>query len=273
MPCPVLDIRPFLQQKSLCRRRHPKQKLLSPRGQHSLLHHPQLDVHNLLELLLSQRMKYHHLIQAVHEFRRELPLRCFQRGSLQFRVQPVFTFVLRLHKSHPSRHQLRDFSSAQVRREKNYCLRQVHAPVVPQRQRRLVQDSQQELPQRVRRLLDLVKQQKTQHQLFGVIFRQFFLRDQRVRLPVPQIARRRSDQLGDLMGVLEFSTIYLDHRAWISKQDFRSCFHDPRFARTRRPKEQIIPHRPPNGSHLCEIHLEHINERADCFLLAHDFIP
>ncbi len=96
-------------------------------------------------------------------------------------------------------------------------MREVHAPVVPQGQRGLVQHSQQQLPQRVRRLLDLVKQQKTQHQLSGVIFSQFLLRDQRVRLPVPQISRRRPDQLGDLMRVLKFRTIDLDEGARVTK--------------------------------------------------------
>jgi hypothetical protein len=38
-----------MQQKSLRRRRHPKQKLLPSRDQYSLLHHPRLDLHDLLE--------------------------------------------------------------------------------------------------------------------------------------------------------------------------------------------------------------------------------
>jgi hypothetical protein len=38
----------------------------------------------------------------------------------------------------------------------------IHAPVITQRQRRFIQDSEQQLPKGITRLLDLVKEQKTQ---------------------------------------------------------------------------------------------------------------
>jgi hypothetical protein len=109
-------------------------------------------------------------------------------------------------------------------------VRQVHTPVVAERQRSLVHDSQHQLPQRVRRLLDFVKQQKTQLQFLGVMLGEFFLSDERVRLTVSQVAWRRADQFGDFVRVLEFRAVHLDHRARVSKQDFRCRLHNPRLA-------------------------------------------
>ena len=165
---PYLRSVPSCSRNLLAGRRHAEQKLAAPRVQHALLHHAQLDLQNLLQLLMPQRMKHHHLVQPVHELRRKLLLRRFLRRSLHFHVQSVFHLVLRLHEAHAAGHQFRDLSAAQVRRQENHGLRQIHAPVVSQRQRRLIQNSQQQLPQRVRRLLDFIEQQETQLQIFSV---------------------------------------------------------------------------------------------------------
>ncbi len=114
----------------------------------------------------------------------------------------------------------------------------------PKRQRRLVQNPQQQLPQRIAGLLDLVEQQKADLQLLGVVLRQRFLRDQGMRLAVPQISRRRTNQFRNLMRVLKLRAIHFDYRARIAKQHFRRRFHHPRLPRSGRTEEQQIPHRP-----------------------------
>src|SRR6266478_9047403 len=73
--------------------------------------------------------------------------------------------------------------------------------------------------------------------------RQSLLRNQRMRLPMPQISRRRANQLGNLMGVLKLRAIHLDHRAGVSKENLGSRFHDARLARTGRPEKQQISYR------------------------------
>ena len=94
----------------------------------------------------------------------------------------------------------------------------IHAAVVAERERGFVQNSQQQLPQRVGGFLDFVKQQEADLQLLGVILRERLLRDQRMRFAVPQISRRRADQLGDFVRVLEFGAVDFDHRARIAEQ-------------------------------------------------------
>ena len=106
-----------------------------------------------------------------------------------------------------------------------------------------------------------------------MILRERFLRDQRMRLAVPQISRRRADQLRDFVRVLEFGAVHFDHRARIAEQHFGRSFDHARLARARRPKEQQIPHRPsrrvqPRAKHLVQIH-----HRLHRFVLPHNLAP
>jgi hypothetical protein len=173
-------------------------------------------------------------------------------------------------KSHAARHQLRDLAAAQVRRHEDHRLRQIHAPVVPERERRLVQNPQQQLPQRIGRLFDFVKQQEADLQLLGVILRERLLRDQRMRLAVPEISRRRADQLGNLVRVLELGAINLEHRARIAEQHFRRGFDDARLPRPGGSEEQQVAHGTsrrvqPGAKHLVQIH-----HRLHRFVLPYD---
>src|SRR6202041_3034170 len=228
------------------RLRYAEQESSLCRLQHALLHHPQLDFQNLFQLCRTQRMEHHGLVNAVHEFRREFPLGGFRSSLLYFLVEPYLGLrALQRRKSQPAGHQLGDFHAAQVRGHENHRLRQIHSPVVAQRQSSLVQNPQQQLPQGIRSLLDLVKQQERNLQLLGVVLREGFLRDQRMRFAVPQISRRRPNQFRDFVRVLKFRAIHLDHRARISKQTLGGSFDDARLARARRPQEQQIPYRTP----------------------------
>src|SRR5882757_5649740 len=160
VPGAVTLIRAFFQQEVAPRGGHAKQELTLGGLQNALLHLPQLNVQHFFQLFTSQRMENDRFIQPVHEFGREFATRGFYRGSLHLLVQPGCRSITRLHKTHSTVHQLRDFPAAEIGSEKNYRLRQVHSPVVAQRQGRLIQDPQQQLPQRVRSLLDFVEKQK-----------------------------------------------------------------------------------------------------------------
>src|SRR5712692_1425975 len=80
-----------------------------------------------------------------------------------------------------------------------------------------------------------------------------------MRLPVAQIPRRRANQLGDLVRMLELGAVYLDHRPRVPKQDLRRRFHNARLARAGGAQEQQVAHRPsrwthPGGEDLVEVH-------------------
>ena len=58
---------------------------------------------------------------------------------------------------------------------------------------------------------------------------QRLLREQRVRLAVAQVARRRADQLGNFMLVLKLGAINLDAGVGIAEQSFRHGLHHAGF--------------------------------------------
>ena len=47
---------------------------------------------------------------------------------------------------------------------------------------------------------------------------------------MPQISGWRTNQLGNLVTMLKFRTVYFDHRTNIAKQNFSRSFHNPGFA-------------------------------------------
>ena len=79
--------------------------------------------------------------------------------------------------------------------------------------------------------------------LFGVVLVEHFLAEQGMRLAMPQISGRRTDQFRDLVAVLKLGAIDLDDGARIAHQALRSGFHQPRFAGTGRSQEQKISYR------------------------------
>ncbi len=129
----------------------------------------------------------------------------------------------------------------------------------PKRKSRLVENAEQQLPERVAGLLDLVEQEDRKLQLFGVPLVQRFLGQQGVRFPVPEVARRRPDQLGDLVRMLKLRAIDLDARARVAEQRLGQSLDDPGFPRTRRSQEQEVAHRAsrrvqPGQEHLVDFY-------------------
>src|SRR6266853_4737553 len=148
--------------------RDSKQKGACCRVQHALLYLPEFNVKHFVKLRALQRMKHDHLVQTVHELRRELPSCCLHRSPLHLLMQSGCGLVLRLDESHPSVHQIGDLAASQVRGQEDHCLRQIHSPVIAQRQRCFIEHSEQQLPQRVAGFLNFVKQQKAQFEPFAM---------------------------------------------------------------------------------------------------------
>src|SRR5262249_10267032 len=110
--------------------------------------------------------------------------------------------------------------------------------VVAQRQGGLVEDAQQKLPERVRGLFDLVEEYEGQLLRRGLEAVDVLLREQRLGLAVPQIARRRADQLRDFMRMLKLGAVDFDHRIRVAEEDFGRGLDRSRLARPGRPQEQ-----------------------------------
>src|SRR5438067_11971099 len=91
-----------------------------------------------------------------------------------------------------------------------------------------------------------------------------------MRLAMTQVSGRRADQLGNLMAVLEFGTVDLDHRARVLEQHLGRSFHDPGFTRTRRSQEQKVPDGPSGRVHPRQVHLVDVNDLLDRLILPYD---
>jgi len=167
----------------------------------------------------------------------------FHRRTFHLLVQAAGRYVGRLDETHATLHELGNLTATQVGGQKDDRLGEIHLTVITQGQRGLVQHSQQQLPQRIAGLFDLVEEQETELQLVGMAGRQGFLRNQRMCLSMPQISRGRADQLGNLMRMLKFRAINLDHRTGFAKENLGSRFHNARLSRAGWPEKQKIPYR------------------------------
>src|SRR6267143_497374 len=90
-------------------------------------------------------------------------------------------------------------------------------------------------------------------------------------LAVAQVSWRKPHQFCDLMGMLEFSAVHLDHRAGVPKEDFRGGLDDPRLPGPRRAEEQEAPYGAPWRVQAGSKDLVQIDHRLQCFSLADDF--
>ena len=94
-------------------------------------------------------------------------------------------------------------AAAEVAREEDQASLEVDERIVSQPENALVENSEQQPRERCGRFLDLVEQHQRQAAFLGGGHIQLLLAEQRCRLAVAQVTRRRSDQLGHL--VLEAS--------------------------------------------------------------------
>src|ERR1700732_4779245 len=85
-----------------------------------------------------------------------------------------------------------------------------------------------------------------------------------------EISRRRPDQLGYLMTVLELSTVNLDNRTRILEQRLGRRLYGAGFTRPRGAEKEKVSNGPDGSSHAAEIHLINADNLPNCFLLSDD---
>ncbi len=227
----------------------------------------------LLEVFAAEHAEHNDLIDAVHELGRKLAACRFHRRTIDFLIELGIHLRGGLRKSQGAVDHLVHLGSAQVRGHHDDALRQIDAAIVAQSQRRLVENAQQQLPQGVRGLLDLVEQQDRELQLLGVPLVERFLRQQRMSLTMAEIARRRANQLGDLVRVLELRAVNLDASMGVTEKRLGHGFHHTRLAGAGRPQKQKISHRPTRRIQPGEKHLIDLGDLFHGRILADDLPP
>ena len=120
-------------------------------------------------------------------------------------------------------------------------------------------------------LLDLVEQQDGELELLGVPLVERLLGEQGVGLAVAEVSRRRADQLGDLVGVLELGAVDLDAGARIAEQGLGHGFDHAGFARTGGPKKKKIADRTSGRVQARQKHLVDLGHLFNGGILADNF--
>src|SRR5215831_16021669 len=126
------------------------------------------------------------------------------------------------------------------------------------------------MPECVAGLFDLIEEDQAHFDFFGVVMVQRFLTQRGVGFTVPKITRRRPDQLGDLMAVLEFAAVDFYYGPSVVEQAFRHGFDQPGLARTGRPKEKKAADRAAGAAHTNEIRLVDLDNLPDGLVLSYN---
>src|SRR5581483_4423983 len=119
-------------------------------------------------------------------------------------------------------------SRTEVTGHENHGPREIDFAIVPERQRRFIEDAEQQVPQRIAGLFDLIEQDEADLHRIGMILIQNFLAQQWVRLAMTEVSRRRADELRDLMAVLELAAIDFDDRARVLHEALGGGLDDAR---------------------------------------------
>src|SRR5579875_4028755 len=137
-----------------------------------------------------------------------------------------------------------------------------------ERQSRFVENAEQQIPERIARLLDFVEEDEAQlHRVGGVLIDKF-MAEQRMRFAMAEISRRRADQLGDFVAVLKLGTVDLDHRALVAEQCLGRGLHRTRLARTGRPQEKEVAYRAAGSRKPGDMHLVDVDDLLNGLLLS-----
>src|SRR6185295_18041665 len=212
------------------------------------------------------RAEHNNLIDTAHELGRELTSRGFHGRPIDFLVdfrvlRILYAFAGR--ETDAAGNQFGHFTGAEVRSHDYHALRKVHAAIVTERQRRLVQDAEQQLPQRVRSFFNFVEQDERELYLFRVHAVEIFLRQHRRCFAMSEISRGRADKLGDFVRMLKFGAVDLNHGVRIGEQNLRGGFNYARLTGTGRTEEQHGSNRPVDWIHSGEKYLVEAGHAPD----------
>ena len=98
---------------------------------------------------------------------------------------------------------------------------------------------------------------------------QDFLRDHGLGFAMAEIARRRADQLGDLVAVLELSAVNLNHGAVIAEENLSRRLDQASLAGACGSEKQQVGDGPAGSRKTCLVNLEHAAQAPHGAFLSH----
>src|SRR5208337_2901983 len=231
----ILHVRSLADQEFLYRGRATEYELvIADSLKNPLLQHSKFDFEDLFQVFGTQGAKNHDLVDTIHELGGELAAGGVHRGAVDLAVEPGVQVGRLVDESHAAVDELAHLRGAKVRGHDDNALGEIDSAIVTEGQRGLIENTEQQLPQGVGGLFDLVEEQNRQLELVGMPLAERLLRQQGMGFTMAQIARRRADQLCDLMRMLELSAVNLDAGARVAKQRLRHGLDDASLAGPRR---------------------------------------
>src|SRR5437868_4292990 len=100
-----------------------------------------------------------------------------------------------------------------------------------------------------------------------------FLRQQRMGFAVAQITGRRTDQLSDLVAVLEFGAVDLDAGARVTEERLRHRLDDPGLTRASGAQEKQVSYRTSGRIQTRQKHLVDLGDLLNGIVLSDNLAP
>jgi len=205
--------------------------------EHTLLNHSEFDLQNLLQVFGSQSLEYDHFVDAVHEFGGEFTSRRIHGRAVDLVVERVVDLHWLGCEAEAAIDQAVHLGGAEIRghdddaagKDRHGGYRLESALPCPEFRAATARAS--------RRPFDLVKKKDRKLQLLGVPLIEGFLRQQGMGLAVAEVSGRRTDQLCNLVRMLELGAIDFDAGSSVAKKRLGDSLDHPGLTRPSRPKE------------------------------------
>src|SRR5262249_43303064 len=130
-------------------------------------------------------------------------------------------------------------------------------------------NAQQQLPESVAGLFYFVKQNEGQLQIVGVASLERLLGDHGVGFTVAEVTGRGTNELRDLVPVLELCAVDFDDGSCIAEKNLGGRLHQARLAGSRRAEEKQVCDRPSRNREPGSVYLVNSSQSPDRSFLSH----
>jgi len=236
------------------------------------LHFREFEIEDAIEFAGAERVEDHGTIDAVDELGREAAAGGVDSGVRHFvgKVRVGASSRDAGCESEIRAYDRRHFGGAEIARHKDDAAREVDLAIVAERERGLIEDTEQEVPHGVAGLFDFVEEDEAQLDGVGMELIEDVLAEERMRLAVSEVSGRRADEFGDFVTVLELGAIDFDDGFGVADEAFGESFDGAGLAGPGGPKEEEAPDGASGAAHPGAVSLIKIDDLPDCFLLADD---
>ncbi len=232
----------------------------------------EFDIKNPAEFGLAEGLEDDDFVEAIHELGGEFAAGGFNAGAGEFGgeflIGPGGGGGEGGGKAEAAAGERFHFFGAEIGSEEDQGAAEVDFAVIAEGEGSFVEDAEQEVPEGVGGLFDLVEEDEAEPDLVGVVLVEHLLAEERVGFAVAEVAGRRADELGDFVAVLEFGAIDFNDGAIGAGEGFGGGFDDPGLAGAGGAEEEEVADGAMRGAEAGEVHLVDIDNLGDGFILA-----